>query len=45
MIINLKENDIQSQEDRSKLDGLVECVLCIVAQPVAQVTGGTQINI
>jgi succinate dehydrogenase / fumarate reductase iron-sulfur subunit len=30
----------QSVEDREKLDGLYECILCAVAPPLARATGG-----
>ena len=36
---------LQTIEDRSKLDGLYECIMCAAAQLLAQVTGGMVINI
>ena len=32
---------LQSPEDREKLDGLYECILCLAARPAARRSGGT----
>ena len=35
---------LQSPEDREKLDGLYECILCAAARPPVPPSGGTRIN-